>query len=233
MPFLHGNCPVPSCRLARLWYNSTMRFRDRIQAGQELAELLTEYRGGPTIVYGLPRGGVVVAAQVARRLGAPLDIVIPRKLPHPLQPEYAVAAITEDGELVTGWEDLAQYSADWLQAELDSQRTEAARRRAYYAGGRPRRSAAGATAIVVDDGLATGLTMRAAVLDLQRDAPRRLVVAVPVAAEDIAGELAPQVAAVVVAHPIGVAFGGVGLYYQDFSQVTDEAVIAALAATAG
>lgn len=209
-----------------------MRFRDRAAAGEALADALAPELSGrePAIVYALPRGGVPVAAAVARRYGLPLDLAIARKIGHPGAPEYALGAVTENGAPVfedTGWR---RIDPQWLAAEVAAAREEAARRRVLYCAGRPRRSAHGRCAILVDDGIATGLTMRAAIRDIAADRPARLIVAVAVAPLDTAQRLDGQVDRIIAAQmPVDFA-GAVGAYYVDFGQLTDQDVLNELAA---
>src|SRR3954463_14590295 len=153
------------------------RFRDRQKAGQQLAEALDKYKDEPTVIYALPRGGVVLGVEITQRLGAGLDLAIPRKIGHPRNPEYAVCAVTEDGFLVCNEDELARLSPDWFEVERQRQQTEATRRREVYLAGRPPVSAKGKTAIIVDDGIATGLTMQAAIQEVKSRGADKIVVA--------------------------------------------------------
>jgi predicted phosphoribosyltransferase len=210
-----------------------MRFRDRHQAGKELAEVLAPHIESPAIVYALPRGGVPVAAEVARRFKLPLDLVIPRKIGHPLQPEYAIGAVTEKGKAVYNDQGLHGVDASWVQAKVKAEREEAARRRKLYCAGRPRTSCQGRCAILVDDGIATGMTLQAAIEEVKADQPARLIVAVPVAPYDTAQRFADLVDCVVTVDT-PIEFGGsVGAYYEDFRQVSDEDVLDELRRLAG
>ncbi|MBX6421633.1 MAG: phosphoribosyl transferase [Nevskia sp.] len=206
-----------------------MRFRDRHQAGALLARALVPYLESPAIVYALPRGGVPVAAEVARRFKLPLDLVIARKIGHPWRPEYAIGAVTETGTAVFNEEERASLDPAWVEKTVAAERAEARRRRERYRAGRERTSAAGRCAILVDDGIATGLTLRAAVAEVRADRPARLIVAVPVApretARDFAG-LADRFVAVLVPDEF---MGAVGAYYEDFRQIGDQEVIEELA----
>lgn len=206
-----------------------MRFRDRRDAGRRLAEALARRYGEVDgIVYALPRGGVVLGAEIAARLGAPLDLIIARKLGHPHNPEYAIGAVTEDGEVVANPRETAALPRDWLERRIESERQEAQRRHAVYLGGRPRFSPAGKTAIVVDDGIATGLTMQAAIRALQRQDPARIVVAVPVVPPDTAARLEREVDDLVALDIPDDYLGAVGAYYDEFPQVSDSEVVALL-----
>lgn len=206
-----------------------MRFADRKEAGARLAHALEPYREN-AIVYPLPRGGVVTGVEVARRLELPVDLIIPRKIGHPLNPEYAICAVSEAGELVCHEEELAGLDPAWLQGEVAQAMAESRRRRELYLGGRAPLVASHRTAILVDDGIATGLTMRATIRDARLRAPARVVVAVPIAPRDSADVLRRESDALV-ALDIPVHYlGAVGAYYDDFRQVSDDMVIGLLAA---
>jgi putative phosphoribosyl transferase len=208
-------------------------FRDRREAGERLAGALAAYRGPDTLVLGIPRGGVPVAAAVARRLDADLDIVVARKIGAPGQAELAIGAVTADGER---WLNTALIAAlavpeDYLAAQLAAQLAEARRREGFLRGGLPARSAAGRCAVVVDDGLATGATMRAAVAAVRRQGPARLVAAVPVGARESCAALRPEVDELVcLCEP--EPFWAVGLYYREFAPTEDAEVQALLRACA-
>jgi adenine/guanine phosphoribosyltransferase-like PRPP-binding protein len=148
-----------------------MRFEDRTHAGRLLADALRDHAAQDVVVLALPRGGVVVGVEVARALSAPLDLVIPRKVGHPDFPEYAIAAVAEAGDVVANEQETARVDRGWFERAVAAEQAEAARRRASYLGGRPAVELTGKTAIIVDDGIATGLTMQAAVRDARR--PRR------------------------------------------------------------
>src|SRR3990167_1780746 len=173
-----------------------MRWRDRLEAGQELAEALAKYKNKKAVVYGLPRGGVVLAAEVARGLNAPLDIIAARKIGHPYNPEYAVGAVTETGQLVANEAEVSDLPKNWLESEVKRQTAEALRRRRLYKN--RHLSAEGKIAIVVDDGIATGLTLKAAIKQLKAEKPARITVAVPVAPDDTAAEIEADVDSLVV-----------------------------------
>lgn len=205
-----------------------MRFRDRIEAGQQLAQALEKYRHQPGIVYPLPRGGVVLGAIIAPALGMPLDLVIPRKIGHPRNAEYAIGAVTETGVLVPNEWEIAQVDPAWLARQEMLERQEAKRRRERYLGDRAPLPADGKIAILVDDGVATGLTLRAAIRDIQLRRPAHIVVAVPVAPLDIAEQLAALVDDVVGLEITGHYRGAVGAYYNEFYQVSDEEVMTLL-----
>lgn len=207
------------------------RFHDRGQAGRELAEALSRLEGAAAVVYGLPRGGVPVAVEVARRLHAPLDLLIVRKIGHPVQPEYAIGALTDEGEVFLNEDEAAAVDPRWLAREKEREIAEARRRREAYLQGRPPEDVRGKTAVIVDDGLATGSTMRVAIRALRRRGPARIVVGVPVAPPDTIAALESEADEVVVVHvPEGI-FGGIGAWYDEFSQLSDEEILASLAET--
>jgi putative phosphoribosyl transferase len=192
-------------------------FRDRIDAGAELAKRLEAYRGRDVLVLGIPRGGVPVAAEVARSLDAELDIVVARKLGAPFQPELAIGAVTANGGRYLN--DVLAREADvtpeYLAAVTAEEMAEAHRREERFRGQRTPPRIAGRTVIVVDDGLATGATMRAAVRSLRRREPARLVVAIPVGPPSTCAALRAEADEVIALHE-PEPFLAVGLYYQDF-----------------
>lgn len=205
-----------------------VRFRDRVDAGQKLAARLGHYKNQDAVVYALPRGGVPVAKEIARELQCPLDLVIIRKIGHPGNPEYALGAITEDGRLVVDEKDLARVDQKWFEAEKDKQLQEAKRRRQLYLEGKEPISAAGKIAILVDDGIATGSTMLVAVKKIQQDNPQKVVVAVAVSPKETAQKFAAEVDEFVAVTIPDIFWGAIGYYYDDFSQVSDEEVMAML-----
>lgn len=213
------------------------RFKDRDEAARGLAaRLLDEHLPGPVVVLALPRGGVPIGAEIARRLHAPLDLLLVRKIGAPWQPELAVAAVV-DGDVpeVVIDEGIAdQVGADraYIDREAKLAWQEIERRRARYLAGRTPVPVAGATVIVVDDGIATGTTMRAALRALRRRGAARLVLAVPVAPHDTVLALQREVDRLIcLAEPD--PFRAIGLHYVDFHQVEDEEVIEALKAADG
>ncbi|MEW6331799.1 MAG: phosphoribosyltransferase family protein [Pseudomonadota bacterium] len=203
-----------------------MHFRDRADAGRQLAQALKKFQKQDGVVYALPRGGVVLGVEVARALDMPLDLLIPRKIGHPLQPEYAIGAVVENGELVSNRQEVARVDPEWFRQEVEAERQEARRRRELYLGGRASPPVQGKTAIIVDDGIATGLTMEVAIRDARRRQPVHLVVAVPVAPPETVERLAREVDEFVVLDTSPYYLGAVGAYYDRFLQVTDEEVIA-------
>ncbi len=208
-------------------------FADRREAAQALAARLLQLRPpAPVVVLALPRGGVPIGAVVARALQAPLDLILVRKIGAPWQSELALAAVAEGEppEIVVD-EELrreAGVGRDWIEQQAAVQMQEIARRRQLYLRGRAPVAVQGCSAIVVDDGIATGTTMRAALRALRRRQPARLVLAVPVAPQDTLQMLRAEVDQIVcLATP--VPFRAVGVHYRNFDQVEDDEVMAALA----
>jgi predicted phosphoribosyltransferase len=202
------------------------RFRDRSEAGRLLAEALDRYQDQEVVVYALPRGGVVLGVELARGFRAPLDLCIPRKVGHPLNPEYAICAVTESGARVCTPEEVARVDQDWLECEIARQREEARRRRLAYLSDRKPPEVRGKIAIICDDGIATGLTMRAAIQEVKYRQPEHVVVAIPVMPRETAARLRPEVHALVALDIPEVYLGAVGAYYNEFPQLSDEEVIA-------
>ncbi|WP_024325745.1 phosphoribosyltransferase [Thioalkalivibrio sp. AKL19] len=205
-----------------------MRFRDRNEAGEQLAQALERYRGQPGVVYALPRGGVPLGVAVARHLGMPLDLLIPRKIGHPFHPEYAICAVPERGDRVCNPREAERVDPDWLERAEAHERAEARRRRQLYCT-TPAPDVNGKLAIIIDDGIATGLTMRAAIRDARQRKPRHLVVAIPVAPADTAAVLETEVDELVTLDIPEYYRGSVGAYYEDFEQTSDDEVISLLA----
>jgi predicted phosphoribosyltransferase len=209
-------------------------FRDRSDAGRRLAEAVAERRPVEPVVFAIPRGGVPVAVEVARALDVPLDVVVVRKLGAPGRAELGVGAVGEDGVVVTNDHLLRRLGvrAAELEATIGRESREVERRVARYRGDRPAEAVIGRTAVIVDDGLATGYTALAAVRVLRRRGAAAVLVAVPVASPDTARWLAKEadrVVAVVAPEPM-VA---VGEWYGDFTQTSDDEVVRLLADAAG
>jgi len=206
-----------------------MHFLDRRDAGRMLAAELVPLAGERPVVVALPRGGVPVGAEVARLLGAPLEILAVRKLGAPGNPELGVGAIVEDGTAVL--DERSASAVGMTQVTLDEtvarEAAELQRRVERYRAGRARVPVEGRTVIVVDDGLATGLSDLAAVRSLRKQAARRIVVAVPVGSGESVRMLAEEADDVVSVLTPRVLFG-VGLWYEDFSPVSDEQVLTLL-----
>jgi putative phosphoribosyl transferase len=200
-------------------------FRDRTDAGEQLAQALIGYKGEPVVVYALPRGGVVLAVEIARALDAPLDLIVVRKIGHPLSQEYAIGAVAEDGYVVTNPAETATLDARWIERAASAELKEAQRRRALFMRGRSPVAVKDKIAIIVDDGLATGLTMQAAIHEIRNRGPREVVVAVPVGAAQTVDRLRQEVDRLVVLYVPSGLFGAVGAFYSRFDQVSDEEVV--------
>lgn len=209
------------------------RFADRSEAGRLLADRVKALRLPDPIVYALPRGGVPVAVEVATALGAPLDLVLVRKIGAPEQPELAVGAVVDGDppELVLNAEIAAATGADdtFIAGARRCALTEIERRRARYLAGRPPMDPTGHAAVVVDDGIATGASARAALHALRRRGATRLVLAVPVAPPETIALLRTEADDIVCLIEAEIFFG-IGGFYRDFHQLTDAEVIAAIAA---
>jgi putative phosphoribosyl transferase len=205
-------------------------FRDRMDAGVELASGLEGYRDTEgVIVLALPRGGVVTGLEVASYLNCPLDVIIIRKIGFPGQPEFAIGAVSETGTVVLNENIISFYGVPkkYVEEEVSRQKEEIERRVAFYRKGQGLPDLKDKKIILVDDGIATGATMKAAISTLKEEGLKKLVVAVPVAPPTTVKELEHMVDEVVCLQT-PVDFMAVGGYYQDFTQVTDEDVIAIL-----
>jgi predicted phosphoribosyltransferase len=210
------------------------RFRDRVEAGRRVAELLSGYAGrDDVIVLALPRGGVPVGYEVAKALGAPLDVLVVRKLGVPGHEEFAMGAIASGGLLVLDQDLVRRLGIGRAEIErtVAAELRELERREAAYRDGREPPQLEGKTVILVDDGLATGSTMRAAALAVRQANPARIVVAVPVAAAQTCDEFRDVVDEIVCALT-PQPFQAVGLWYDDFSQTSDDEVRALLSEAA-
>ncbi len=208
-----------------------MTFENRREAGHRLARALMKrsYRGKNTLVLGIPRGGLVVADEVAKALSSALDIVIARKLRAPYQPELGIGAVVDRDHILLNEELVRTVGAsqDYLNHEITFQKEEVERWSRFYRDGRPAPEVAGKTVIIVDDGIATGYTFRASLESLRQRRPRRLVAATPVAARDSA-EMLRAFADEVVCLSIPASFLAVAAWYRNFDQVSDEEAAAIL-----
>jgi len=210
-----------------------MKFADRGEAGRKLADKLLHLKDRRPVVLVLPRGGVAVGFEIARALDAALDIVLVRKIGVPWQPELALGAVTDGDSPATFIDrDLATSLGvpdGYIEEETTRQLEEIERRRKSYCEGRPAVQIAGRTAIVVDDGIATGATMRVALQAVRRRAPARLILAMPVAPPDTLAALLEEAADEAVTLETPAALGAIGFYYRDFHQMSDAEVTDLLA----
>ena len=209
-------------------------FRDRAEAGRALAEALAAYAPERPLVLALPRGGVVVGYEVAAALGAELDLLVARKLGAPDQPELGIGAVGPGGVRYVDARavELLGVPVEYLRAVAEAEAREVERRLRHYRGDRPMPALGGRTVILVDDGLATGVTARAAILAAAAQQPARLVFAAPVCAPESAASLRIEVDDLVCLHAPPL-FRAVGHWYERFDQTTDEEVIALLGHTWG
>jgi putative phosphoribosyl transferase len=202
-----------------------MRFRNRTDAGRRLAALLTGYRAESPLVLGLPRGGIPVAHEVARTLGAPLDVWVVRKVGAPGQPELGLGAVAEGGVLFLdrGMMRSLGYSETAVMREAEREANEVTARVARFRGSHPALEVEGRTVLLVDDGVATGGTMRAAIEALRARRPGKIVLAVPVGAMELLDSLRAEVDDLVCVHPAALMMA-VSEFYDDFRQTSDEEV---------
>lgn len=205
-----------------------MSFRNRSEAGRKLALRLKRYKDQQPVILALPRGGVPVAAEVAAALDAPLDLVLVRKIGVPSQPELAMGAVVDGGSpIVIRNEDVIRLEAEF-QAVCDNELAEIERRRQRYLGGRERADVKRRLAIVIDDGIATGATTRAALRATRMREPKKLVLAVPVAPTDTLAAMQEEADEVICLEDHEI-FGAIGYFYDDFRQMTDQEVTDILA----
>lgn len=204
-----------------------MFFENREDAGRQLSQLLKKYKNMPVVVYALPRGGVPVAAEISRFLEAPLDLIFAHKIGHPYQPEYAIAAISESGHMIGPSLEISEsLGNDWLEMQKADQLNEIKRKKEKYLKGRKNISVENKIAILVDDGIATGLTMIVGINELKDRHPKKIVVAVPVAPRRTSNLIKTMVDDYVGIEVDDYDFlGAVGAYYKEFTQVDDDEVI--------
>lgn len=206
-------------------------YEDRLHAGEVLSHLLAVWKGRNPLVLGVPRGGVIVAAVVASKLRAELDVVVARKVGAPGNPEFAVAAVDPEGNLFVDPDSAVYLPRDYLDRASAVERAEISRRLSLWRKGRPEPGISGRVVIMVDDGVATGLTAMAALSYLSRKSPARLILAVPVAPADTVAKLR-RYADEVICPLTPAIFIAVGEWYRDFTQVSDEDVIRVLEGSA-
>ena len=201
-------------------------FKNRRAAGLELAKHLKEYRGEDVVILAVPRGGALVANAIREELKCQWDLIIPRKIGAPFNREIAIGAVTQDGSLLLD-EELVMYlnvSREYIEREKNSQINEIKRRMKLYIGNRPPVSIRGKRVILVDDGIATGFTIKAAIKSIQKSGAAEIVIAVPVAPNDVVEDLL-EVVDKVVCLESPYPFYAVGMFYEDFHQASDREVM--------
>ena len=201
-------------------------FKDRSEAGKLLAKALEKYINDKVVVLALPRGGVVVGYEVAKTLKAPLDVVVTRKIGHPHNPEYAIGVVDEHGLFLGNEKEVESVDGNWLKEEILHQRQEAGRRVALYRGEQKILEIKDSVVIIVDDGMATGLSIRLAVRSIKKQSPAKIVVAVPVAPSDAIHFIYNEGVDEIIVLELPEEFlGAVGSHYAYFGQVEDNEVI--------
>lgn len=203
-------------------------FQNREEAGEQLAQLLKDYQNTETIVYALPRGGVILGKIIAEKLKTPLDLIIVRKIGHPSNPEYAIGAISENGATLYNETEKESQDQAWLKQEEAKEQAEAIRRRHRYLPEKKMISAKNKIALLVDDGIATGLTMLLAIKEIKKQKPKKIIVAIPVIPGDTLIKLQANADKVIFIEAPQLFLGAIGAYYSDFSQLADETVISIL-----
>jgi len=200
-------------------------FKDRKEAGKELSRALVEYRGRNVVVLGMPRGGVVVAREVADALDWPLDIVVTRKIGAPGEPEFALGAVTQEGDVIVDRRAVESVgaTAEYVQEEANRKKSEVKERMKSLRGEMAYPNLEGRIVIIVDDGMATGNSMRAAVQSVMKRGPKEVIVAVPVAPKEAVAELSMEGTRVVCLEQPSFFFA-IGEFYKDFVQVEDSEV---------
>ncbi|HSE29555.1 MAG TPA: phosphoribosyltransferase family protein [Candidatus Saccharimonadales bacterium] len=201
------------------------QFADRRDAGKKLGKALARFKGPDTVVLALPRGGVVIGVEVAKELQAPLGLVLVRKIGHPTFSEYAIGAVAEGQEPIYNQSEIGSLDKAWLkQAETAAKSLIAKRRSLYFGGKVPEPDIRGKIVVIVDDGVATGLTMEAAIKSVVRAGPNNVVIAVPVAAAESVSMLKQLANEVIILDNPNNFLGAVGSHYLDFPQVDDSEV---------
>lgn len=202
-----------------------MIFKDRIEAGEKLSEKLLDYKDQDVVIYALPRGGVVLGFEIAKRLEAQLDLIIVKKVGHPISPEYAICVVGESDEPLCNESETISVDQGRLQESIKEAKKEVERKKnAYYNGVKPI-SPKDKIAIIVDDGVATGLTFLKSLQELKKKKPKQIIAALPVVPQDTAEKIKKEVDVLVVLDIPENFLGSVGAYYQTFGQVSDDEVV--------
>lgn len=205
-----------------------MKFENRKDAGLRLAGALEKFKSEEPLVFALSKGGLVLAAEIAGKLDAPLDMIFVKKIGHPENSEFAICAMADDGPPVCTPDEIQMVSSKWLDKEIGKGRREIRKRREKYFGAVTSPNVEGKTVIIVDDGIDTGLSVRAGILEMKERKPKKLIVAIPVVpaptAEIIKAMVDELVSLLIDPHYLGTA----GFYYHQFDQVDDETVVALL-----
>lgn len=211
-----------SCLFIVMTYNY---FKNRQQAGQILAEKLSEFKGTDSVILALPRGGVAIGRVIADILDLPLDIIITRKIGHPDYPEYAIGAVAASGSVVMNKEEEKRLDRDWLDSQIETEKIEIERREKLYSKNRKKIELKGKTAILVDDGIATGYTMLAAINSVKLQEPAEIIVAVPVSTKDAAQIISNRVDKFICLNIPDYFMGAISGYYDEFEQLSDVDVL--------
>ncbi len=201
-----------------------MIFKDRAAAGKQLAQALIKYRDQDAVIYALPRGGVIIGAKIAQKLKLPLDLLFVKKIGQPHAPEYAICAISEDGQIVCNKEEILGIDQKWLKDKIQEQQDLIKRQREIYLESKQSVSPEGKIAILADDGIATGLTMEAAILEVKFKHPQKIIAAVPVVSRDAFQKLKATADEVIALEMPEEFTGAVGNYYDYFPQISDKKV---------
>ena len=203
-----------------------MIFKNRAEAGMKLAESMKDFGGKDVVVLGIPRGGVVVAKEIAKELGAPMDIIVTKKIGAPGEPEFALGAVTQEGDVIMDRQVAESLGAsrEYLDDQIAEKRKEVSDRMRRLRGDAPYPTLEGRVVLIVDDGIATGSSMEAAVMSVKKRKPKEVVVAVPVAPRDAIDALTEDGTKVVCLESPG-SFLAIGEFYRDFGQVEDTEVV--------
>lgn len=205
--------------------NKNNMYKNRIEAGHKLAEKLSKYNYEDIVVCGLAHGGIITAAEVAKELNAPLDICVVRKIGHPQFPEYAIGAILENGHMFGNESELMSVDQKWLRQEKKKQRNEARRLKKLYLGNIKSKVMKNKTVIIVDDGVATGLSMKLCIEDIKSRSPKRIVVATPVISEGAAEKVQGEIDNLVTLYDPENFLGTVSAHYEEYEKAEDYEVV--------